>query len=123
LASTPSSRRDFLKKAGIVGGIAWSVPVLQTVMAPMASASAGPTKGSACTGGTNDNGLVCGDGSRCFNGICGAPGATCTGTGTAQCVTSECSTSVCGGFNASCAGSNVCAPGLVCGPSNKCKNP
>ena len=37
----PPSRRDFLKKAGIVGGVAWSIPVMQTVMAPMASASAG----------------------------------------------------------------------------------
>ena len=36
--STPqrpaASRRDFLKKAGIVGGVAWSVPVMQTVLAP-----------------------------------------------------------------------------------------
>ncbi len=41
------ARRDFLKKAGIVGGVAWSVPVLQTVMAPAASASVGTLAASA----------------------------------------------------------------------------
>lgn len=122
--ASPSTRRDFLKKAGIVGGVAWSVPVLQTVMAPAASASVGLVKGDACTA-PNVNGDVCGDGSRCFNGICGLVGAVCTnGTGITQCVSSECSTGQCGGKNASCAGSLVCASGFTCNnaPGNpQCK--
>lgn len=120
--SPSPSRRDFLKKAGVVGGVAWSVPVLQTVMAPAASASPGSTKGSPCTGGVNDNGLVCGDGSRCFNGVCGAPGAFCDpNTGTAQCVSSECDGGRCGGLGAKCNQGKVCAPGFVCGTGNKCQ--
>ncbi len=48
-APKPSaSRRDFLKKAGIVGGIAWSVPVMQTVMAPAARGVQHTSLGGNC---------------------------------------------------------------------------
>lgn len=70
-----ASRRDFLKKAGIVGGVAWSVPVLQTVMAPAASASYGTALGGTCTGtGACNNGLA-----SCFNNSCGSAGAPVPG--------------------------------------------
>ncbi len=67
VARPASSRRDFLKKAGIVGGVAWSVPVLQTVMAPAASASPGTLVLQTCTPPTAA-GTPCGDGSICSTG-------------------------------------------------------
>ena len=92
-SSAPSSRRDFLKKAGIVGGVAWSVPVLQTVMAPAASASLGTTLGANCP----------------------APSSPCNG-GTANC--SPIFPYVCGGLQAVCVGGKQCAPAYTCNPGH-----
>jgi hypothetical protein len=119
VSSSSTSRRDFLKKAGIVGGAAWSIPVLQTVMAPAASASAGSVIGQPCS----PAGVVCGDTSVCFGGLCGAPGATCSGG--QPCFNSSCSGSpaTCGGQNAACTSNANCAPGKTCktvGGSQKC---
>ena len=83
VARPASSRRDFLKKAGIVGGVAWSVPVLQTVMAPAASAASNTPLGQPCN-----------DLSTCANGT-----AYCSGT-------------CCGGLGAVC-GTALCAPGSL----------
>jgi hypothetical protein len=106
------SRRDVLKKAALVGGLVWTVPVISTALAPAASASGGglglpcSPEGSTCTGG-----------SVCFTGICGAPGAPCAG----GCYSSTCGKGVCGGKNASCGGGVLCAPGLTCAKNGKCK--
>jgi hypothetical protein len=120
LASTPSSRRDFLKKAGIVGGIAWSVPVLQTVMAPAHAASNTPL-GQACTGtGTCANGVA-----YCNNVTCGGLGATCPGG--ALCSGSNCSgvggaqPNVCGGKGAACTSNGECLGGNCNTGSHKCQ--
>lgn len=124
------SRRNFLKKAAVVTGAAWSVPVLQTALAPMASASPGSGVGQVCTGGTSDNGQLCGDGSKCFGGICGNTGAGCavnahcvsqlcvsnvcaaprppggTCTVNANCQYGNCNGTTCGGLGASCTSAN-----------------
>ena len=105
------SRRAVLKKAGLVGGLVWTVPVISTALAPAASASGGglglpcSPEGSTCTGG-----------SVCFTGICGAPGAPCAG----GCYSSTCGQGVCGGKNASCGAGVLCAPALTC-KNGKCK--
>lgn len=126
-----ASRRDFLKKAGIVGGVAWSIPVMQTVLAPSASAS-GPT---VCSGGGGTcgtlvsgpgpclpcaTGVQCSAGADCATGVgcssrsgttvCGGPGATC-GTG-ADCVFSNCTSGICG------FGTGTGQQGAPCGTPN-----
>lgn len=110
-ASYPTrSRRDFLKTAGVVGGLAWSVPVMQTVLAPAASASPGTQLGSSCT-----DLLPCANGTAFCNGsICGGVGADCSGG--ALCATSSCATKgkedgLCGGKGAACTTDDQCMSG------------
>jgi hypothetical protein len=98
VARPASSRRDFLKKAGIVGGVAWSVPVLQTVMAPAASASVNTPLGGNCPAG----GVPCANGgANCAPTapyVCGGTGALvpggCPNNGSqgaiGKCVTGRC---------------------------------
>jgi hypothetical protein len=86
-----SSRREFMTKAAVVTGAAWSVPVIQTALAPAASASPGPGLGSPCS----PPGVVCGGGSICSPGnVCGGPGAVspdCSNGGnTVLCVSGRC---------------------------------
>jgi len=54
-AESTHSRRDFMKKATVVGGAAWSVPVIQIVTAPAVAAS--PT---VCSGGVLSGAAPCG---------------------------------------------------------------
>lgn len=99
-AAPATSRRNFIKKAAVVGATAWSVPVVQSVTAPAAAAS-GPVVGQPCTG----NGVCAGDGSYCYNGVCGAPGASCAGG--APCQYGNCAPNgICGGLGASCTSYN-----------------
>jgi len=114
-----ASRRDFLKKAAVVAGAAWTVPVMQTALAPAASASPGSMKGQPCTTPLADEGKLCGDGSRCHLGVCGSTGAIC-GSG-ANCISGVCSGGFCvvapGGScsaNADCQYNN-CSAGGTCG--------
>lgn len=138
LPGSAPSRRDFLKRAAVVGSAVWTVPVLQTVMAPAASASPGTPLGDPCNdlgpcaGGAYCNGTRCGGvgaicpGSVCASGIpcsgrtegaqtCGGPGATCSGS--EACDNGNCASGVCGGQWAWCGGGGgnaVCAPGKTC---------
>ena len=111
------SRRDFLKTAGIVGGVAWSVPVLQTVLAPAASASAGTPLGNPC----NDLGTCNGGNAYCNGATCGGVGAICPGS---VCVSGvECSgrtgsAETCGGPGATCGGANDDAADGLCTSGN-----
>ena len=110
------TRRDFLKKAGIVGGLAWTAPVLQSVIVPAAAASGEVPLGGPC--GPHD---VCAAGAVCYNGQCGAQGAQCLTNG--NCFDASCSPhGVCGGLGAKCFYDNDCyhlVPGTchkkVCG--------
>ena len=140
------SRRDFLKTAGIVGGVVWTVPVLQTVMAPAASASAGTPLGSPCSdlgtcngGNAYCNGSTCGGvgaicpGTVCAGGIecsgrtgsadtCGGPGASCGG-GDSQCTYGNCSkkkNGTCGAKNAACSGATQAQANLMCEDGLSC---
>jgi hypothetical protein len=127
-SASASSRRDFLKKAGIVGGIAWSVPVMQTVMAPAASASLNTALGGNCDGSPPNSG----PGSSCAAGnaicsplnVCGGVGASCAGG--KACFSSNCSgaagpqQNVCGGTRATCTADSQCSSGKYC-DSGVCK--
>ena len=112
--ASPSSRRDFLKKAGIVGGVAWSVPVLQTVMAPAASASAGTALGNNCPAGN----VACQGGAFCAPTApfrCGGLGATC---GACAAGAGTCSNATCGGGGGTCTPANqatTCVSGICIG--------
>ena len=87
-ASAHPTRRDVLKQAGVVGGLVWTVPVIQTALAPAASAS-GVGIGQPCS----PDGDPCSDGSICFTGVCGAKGAPCGAD--AQCASLTCRNGKC----------------------------
>jgi len=147
-SGAPHSRRDFMKKAGIVGGVAWSIPVLQTALAPSASASHEPpacgndTCGAGCLNPTCGVGAPCdagvGPGQACSGGgtcgtnlICGGAGVACTGSGAGTCAgSSPCSqrpsgVRTCGGPRATCTvnsdcTNNNCAGGICGGTGATC---
>ena len=103
-----TSRRDFMKKAAVVGAAVWSVPVMQTALAPAASASGG---------GLN---AVCGPSQPCAapyacgtDGRCGGTGANCGGAA-ALCVSGGCST------NGKCAAAHTAPKGSTCLTNSAC---
>ena len=108
-----------MKKAAVVGAAVWSVPVMQTALAPAASAS--PTNlppGASCTASTQCQF------NNCAGGICGGIGATCSAG--AQCAdygcdlgTTKCATNLPKGQNSSCSQNSACTSGIYCG-SNTC---
>ncbi len=113
--STPSrSRRDFMKKAAVVGTAVWAVPVIQSTVAPAAAASGtvcsspdgtcgtlvlgpGPcvpcSIGVAC-GTDTDCATRVGCASRSGSTVCGGPGATCRND--SHCLYSNCRSGTCG---------------------------
>lgn len=102
------SRRALLRRGAVIGAAVWTTPVLQTALAPAASASActiGCVAGTTCTTNTN-----CATG-LCLNGICayphGTPGA-CTANN--QCQSGNC-------FNGTCTAQ---WPGTTCTANNQC---
>lgn len=121
-----TSRRTFLKKAAAVTGAAWTVPVLQSVVAPAYAASGGI--GTPCS----TVGEACGDGSFCNGTVCGGLGAPCG----ALCLNSTCGSGTCGGVGATCSGNAECngrpcsgrtggpttcgGPGATCGTAGQC---
>jgi hypothetical protein len=107
----PPSRRDFLKKAGIVGGAAWSIPVMQTVLAPMASASTNTPLGGAC----NDLDPCANGAAYCNGSVCGGKGAVCTGL----CAVSTCANGQCGGGGGSCYNNSQCVSHIC--KTGKCR--
>ena len=118
-----SSRRDFMKKAGIVGAAAWSVPVLQTALAPAASASVGGCTnvcGGACPP-CSAGGSVCSSNAGCFSNICSggvcqkaSAGGTCAGG--IDCLSGICSGGICQGkaVGTTCVANGECATGTQC---------
>jgi hypothetical protein len=124
----------------VVGGLAWTAPVLQSVVVPAAASSTPLVIGDVCSFGTqvcsdsacSPNGICGGPGAdcsagaclygNCFNGVCGAPGARCASD--SQCVygsiKGNCHQRVCGGQAAACTVDATCAPGYVC-KKGKCK--
>ena len=106
------SRRQLLKRAGVVAGATWTVPMIQTALAPPAAASgAGPgLPGSPCTSGTQCNTGYCDP-----TGVCGSPTVFWAGHG---CTTnSDCWSLICLG--------GVCKPGPLagtCSTAADCQN-
>jgi hypothetical protein len=107
-----------MKKAAVIGGVAWSVPVIQSAVAPASAASGGgPNLGEGCS----SPGTACADGSFCSpNLFCGGVGAACPA---GLCIDADCSSStkICGGKNASCKNGQTCNPPLVCGNGSVCQ--
>ena len=81
-ASSGLSRRQLLKRAGVVAGAAWTVPLIQSAVAPAAAASLGY---QCLTDGD------CNAGFYCVGGYCTSapklawPHETCSGNGTNKC--------------------------------------
>jgi len=98
-ASAPTSRRAFLKRAAVVTGAAWTIPVLQSTVAPAYAASGGI--GTPCS--TFDE-VCAADGSRCNGSVCGGLGAPCG----ALCFNSSCGSGSCGGVGADCTSNGQC---------------
>ena len=101
------SRRTFLKKAAVVTGAAWTVPVMQTALAPAHAVSGG--LGQECVTQPCAAGLFCSP----VTGTCGGPGAVCG----AGCYNSTCaSNGYCGGTDATCSDDSQCgsAVGNAC---------
>ena len=95
-----STRRDFLKRAAVVGGTVWSVPVIQSAVAPAVAASG--TLGQPCP---------CKAPVTCGGGICGGTGATCSSA--AVCVSGGCSGGLCTSVGQAPAGA-LCSTGTAC---------
>lgn len=84
VAPTPSddpglTRRDILKRGGVVAGVAWTAPVLMSVMTPAAAESSCPTGQVRCP--DTSSGICCAATQTCFQGVCtsvGAVGGNCT---------------------------------------------
>jgi hypothetical protein len=114
---TGTSRRDFLRRAGIVGAAVWTVPVIESAVAPAAAAST-PTCTGVCGGtcptcgvgqGPCTTNTQCNTGLVCSAGVCKTPqGGTCT-------TNANCSTSVC--ISGTCQGTvagTTCSSGSTC---------
>ncbi|HUW16278.1 MAG TPA: hypothetical protein VMW94_04310, partial [Actinomycetes bacterium] len=105
------TRREVLRRGAIIGAAVWTVPALQSALAPAAAASPPPVctvncpPGSACATNTN-----CSTG-LCLNGICVIPypgGGTCTAN--SQCQSGNC-------LGGTCA---AAWPGTTCTSSSQC---
>lgn len=119
------TRRDVIKRAGVIGAAAWTVPVLQTALAPAASASVPPDPcAGVCTvtckckagSGTCSTNTQCATGTVCIGGVCRIPyGSTATCSSNAQCQSLNCVNGICGKAwtNTTCTQDNQCL-------SNKC---
>jgi hypothetical protein len=112
-----TSRRDFLMRAGVVGAAVWTVPVIDSALAPAAAAST-PNCTGVCGGacplcgpgqGTCSTNSQCASGLTCSGGVCkAAQGSTCTAN--SQCVTNVCLAGTCMGTVAgtTCTGYSTC---------------
>jgi hypothetical protein len=130
-APTPAlSRRDLIKRASVVGAAVWATPVLQTALAPAASAS-GPTPDPCLTTGTCPPGAPCTTDADCGSddcntgtGVCRASGVDGTCSANVDCLTANCASGVCdeawpGGpcqANADCM-SGICQANKTCATS------
>ena len=123
-AASLSSRRDFLRRAGVIGSAVWAVPAMQSVLAPAAAVS-GPCSQGTCGIGAGCTlcpvGNFCAVSAECLTNICS--GGTCQagGIGTtcatnADCTAGQCSqrgseAKTCGGPGSTCTGPAGCTNG------------
>ncbi|HVE62596.1 MAG TPA: twin-arginine translocation signal domain-containing protein [Mycobacteriales bacterium] len=117
--SSGLTRRDALKKAGIVGGAAlWMTPVLQSITVPAYANShpqgqTGLDAGAACTSGTECASGSCsgtvGNPGTCQPVNAGGPCGTSANAGT-NCTTGVCLAGTCqkNGTGGTCAGNTDC---------------
>ena len=74
------SRRQLLKRAGVVAGAAWTVPLIQSAVAPAAAASGGGCTSACPPGSPCGTGVTCGPGLVCLGGVCTSSGKVWTGS-------------------------------------------
>ncbi len=124
----PLTRRQLLTRGAVAGTAVWAAPVLQTVMAPAASASGIGNPGDACTSGAQCGSGICLSNHTCApsslygqcatNADCAAIPATCVATGSAG-------GSVCvknyPGSGSNCAANADCSSGSCTGTPKTCK--
>ncbi len=132
------TRRALLRRGAVVGAVVWTTPILQTALAPAASAShctsscplGSPCSpliscqaGLVCTGGfclvaTGSGG--CTTNADCASGACSGgtclswPGATCTAN--SQCASNKCAGGQCfaNGLNGACRTTTDCTDNTTC---------
>ena len=112
-AAPSHSRRDFIRRAGLVGAAVWTVPALQSAIAPAAAASGTRTTDVVCSQGTCGTQVPSGSGCSlcavnhscanstecvthvCTGGTCrkAATGGSCASNG--DCTTNKCTSGVC----------------------------
>ena len=115
-AASSLSRRQLLKRAGVVAGAAWTVPLIRTALAPPASASPGCAPN--CVNGTS-----CVSSIECASGYCNPTTHLCATSGkgwaTSGCSQdSDCWSDVCGNNNR-CEAGDLSAP---CRTAADCKS-
>ena len=89
------TRRALLRRGAVVGAVVWTTPILQTALAPAASASVVPPCTVACPVGTACSGPAgCASGLICSGGVCKIPygNTTTTCANGGQCQSDNCST-------------------------------
>lgn len=116
------SRRQLLKRAGVAVGAAWTVPLIQTALAPPAAASGG---GSGVIGSSCTTDSQCASGLVCQGSFCTQTGMSWTGGGcnvNTDCWSNVCVGGVCkpGPLSASCRTSADCANNISCAASQIC---
>lgn len=134
-AASGLSRRDVLKRGGIVAGVAWTAPMLLSVTPAAASVSSCPDQRPPCDGVCcvpEDNCVLQDDGSfdcvepgglggNCKNQGSGTSGCTQDANSSIHC--NNMTPNICGGPGAQCEFDFECANPLTCidgaGPGNQ----
>ena len=109
------SRRQLLKRAGVIAGATWTVPMIQSAVAPAAAASGGGCISGCPAGSTCTTDANCASGLTCIGGICGQPGKAWTGTSCGH--DNQCWSNVCNGHT--CKPAELKAP---CRTSTDCRD-
>lgn len=126
-AASGLSRRDVLKRGGIVAGVAWTAPVLMSVMTPAVAQSPCPDERPPCDGvccvpedncvdqgdGTFDCVPPGGIGGDCLNSGQGVSGCTQDANSSIHC-NGDRNNNICGGPGAQCEEDAECLPTLTC---------
>lgn len=118
------SRRQMLKRVGVVAGVAWTAPLIQSATAPAYAYN-------TCTTGCGPGfpcgpGITCGSPTSCVNGVCANKGwyaESCNGGG--NCYSGTCTGGTCakGAAGTPCRATVDCTTGVICAANHVCGGP